>query len=340
MSIWIDQKYIGTLSVRLDKFVRKGDYTYNFRCPICGDSQTNRTKARGYIFAKKGGLFYKCHNCAVSISLGNLIKAVDPNLYKEYCLERYKEGDTGNRGHKSHGFVFKPVVFGSNKTDNFKGVLTPLIKLDEKHEAVVYARSRKVPNDKLKTLYYVEDVQKLKVFSPEYEEKIVTNEPRIVLPFQNEDNELVGLTARAIRGEKLRYLVMKIKDDSPMIYNMNGIDTSQTIFVTEGPIDSLFLPNAVAVGNSNLKYALEYLPKDKLVLIYDNEPRNKEIVREIGDAINASANVVIWPKSYQEKDINDMILAGKTQDEILNTINKNTFRGAKALLEFNIWKMR
>ena len=133
---------------------------------------------------------------------------------------------------------------------------------------------------------------------------------------------------------------MKIKDDLPMIYNMNGIDITQTIFVTEGPIDSLFLPNAIAVGNSNLKYVLNYLPKDKLVLIYDNEPRNKEIVREIGEAINVGANVVIWPKSYEEKDINDMILAGKHQDEILNTINKFTFRGPKALLEFNIWKMR
>ena len=340
MSIWIDQKYIGTLSVRLDKFVRKGNYNYNFRCPICGDSQTNRNKARGYIYAQKGGLFYKCHNCAVSISFGNLIKAVDPNLYKEYCLERYKEGESGRKAHKEHGFVFKPVTFGSNKTDNLKGVLTPLSKLDNTHEAIVYARSRKIPEDKLKKLYYVDNVQKLKVFSPDYEDKIVTEEPRIVLPFYDNDDELVGLSCRAIRGEKLRYLVMKIKADSPMIYNMNGIDTTQTIFVTEGPLDSLFLPNAVAAGNSNLKVVINHLPKDKLVLIYDNEPRNKEIVREIGEVVGVDVSLVIWPKSYQEKDINDMILSGKSQNEILDTINKFTFRGPKALLEFNIWKMR
>jgi predicted RNA-binding Zn-ribbon protein involved in translation (DUF1610 family) len=340
MSIWIDQKYIGTLSIRLDKFVRKGDYTYNFRCPICGDSQTNRNKARGYIFAKKGGLFYRCHNCAASMSLGNLVKAVDPNLYKEYCLERYKEGDTGRKPHKEHGFVFKPVVFGSNKTDNLKGVLTPLSKLSDTHEAIVYARSRKIPEDKLKTLYYVDNVQKLKVFSPEYEEKIVTEEPRIVLPFYDSEDELVAISCRAIRGEKLRYLVMKIKNDLPSIYNMNGIDIAQTIFVTEGPIDSLFLPNAVAVGNSNLKYVINHLPKDKLVLIYDNEPRNKEIVREMKDAIDVGASICIWPKSFKEKDINDMVLAGKPLDEILNTINKFTFRGPQALLEYNIWRLR
>jgi hypothetical protein len=110
--------------------------------------------------------------------------------------------------------------------------------------------------------------------------------------------------------------------------------------VTEGPIDSLFLPNAVAVGNSNLKYVLNHLPKDKLVLIYDNEPRNKEIVREIGDAIGVGAKVVIWPKSYKEKDINDMVLAGKGLDEIVDTINKFTFQGPIALLEYNNWRMR
>lgn len=340
MSIWIDQKYVGTISIRLDKFVRKGDYTYNFRCPICGDSQTNRNKARGYIFAIKGSLFYKCHNCAASMSLGNLIKHVDPALYKEYCLDRYKEGETGRKPHKEHGFVFKPVTFGSNKTDNLKGVLKRLSHLPDSHEAVLYAKSRKIPQEKLSKLYFVDDVQKLKLFSPNYDEKIVTNEPRIVLPFYDSDETLVGMSCRALRGEKQRYLVVKIKDELPMIYNMNGIDTSQTIFVTEGALDSLFLSNAVAVGNSNLKYVLDFLPKDKAVLIWDNEPRNKEIVREIGHAIEAGATVCIWPKTYEEKDINEMILAGKTQDEIVNTINKNTFSGPQALLEYNIWRMR
>lgn len=340
MSIWIDQKYIGTISVRLDKFARKGDYTYNFRCPICGDSQTNRNKARGYIFAQKGGLFYKCHNCSASMSLGNLIKHVDPSLYKEYCLDRYKEGETGRKAHKEHGFVFKPVVFGSNKTENFKGVLTKVSSLPPSHEAVKYVVSRKIPKEKINQLYFVDNVQKLKSFSPNYEEKIVTDEPRLVVPFYDENDELVGLSCRGLRGEKQRYLVVKIKDDSPMIYNMNGIDKQQTIFVTEGALDSLFLPNAVAVGNSNLKLALSHLPRDNTVLVYDNEPRNKEIVREMKDAIDAGASICIWPKSYVEKDINEMILAGRAQDEILNTINKNTFRGAQALLEFNIWRMR
>lgn len=337
MSIWIDQKYIGTLSVRLDKFKRKGDYLYNFRCPICGDSQTNRNKARGYLFAQKGGMFYKCHNCSASMSLGNLIKHVDSSLYKEYCLDRYKAGETGRKPHKDHGFVFKPVKFGSNREDNFKGVLTKLSKLNEDHEAIRYVKSRKIPKEKYEYLYFVEDISSMKIFAPEYEDKLITHEPRLVMPFYNEKNELIGFSCRALRGEKQRYVVIKIKE-SPMLYNLNHIDKEQTVYVTEGPIDSLFLPNAVAVGNSNLKEAYMGV-KATLTLIYDNEPRNKEILREMKSAIEANASVCIWPKSIKEKDINEMIMSGKTQNEILDTINKNTFHGPQALLEFNNWKM-
>ena len=340
MSMWIDHKYIGCISVRLDKFVRKSDYLYNFRCPICGDSQTNRTKARGYIFAQKGGMFYKCHNCSASITLGNLIKAIDPNLYKEYCLERYKEGETGRKPHKEHGFVFKPVKFGSNKSENFKGILIPLSELDSMHEAIVYVNKRRIPKAKFSELYFVDNVQKLKSFSPEYESKIVTEEPRIVFPFYDGENELVGLSCRGIRGEKQRYLVLRIKDELPMLFNMNHINKNDSIYVTEGAIDSLFLPNAVAVGNSNLKYAIKVMDSNEnIVLIYDNEPRNKEIVREMKSAIDASAKICIWPKSFKEKDINEMVLAGKSEEEILNTINKNTFQKAEALLCYNEWRM-
>lgn len=338
MSMWIDQKFIGALSPKLDKFARKGDYLYNFRCPICGDSQTNKNKARGYVFAGKGGLYFKCHNCAASMSLGNLIKAVDFALYKEYSLDRYKSGETGRKAHKDHGFVFKPVTFGSNKTETFKGVLVALSSLPESHEAIRYVKSRQIPENKYKSLYYVDDVSKLKILAPSYEEKLVTNEPRIVMPFYDEDDNLVGLSCRAMRNEKQRYVVVKIKDDLPFLFNMNGIDKEDTIFVTEGPIDSLFLPNAVAVGNSNLKYALDKID-GSIVLVYDNEPRNKEIVREMKVAIDANASICIWPKDVKEKDINDMVLAGKTQDEIVHTINKNTFFGPQALLEFNNWRM-
>ena len=340
MSMWLDHQYIGTISVRLEKFSRKGDYLYNFRCPICGDSQTNRNKARGYIFPQKGGMFFKCHNCQASLTLGSLIKHVDPNLYKQYCLDRYKEGDTGRKAHKAHNYVFKPVVFESNRQDNaFRGLLSPLKKMAADSEVIDYVRSRKIPEHRYEDLYFVDDISKFKQFAEGYDEKIVGDEPRLVLPFFDENDDLVGLSGRALRGEKIRYVTIRIKDDAPMIFNLNNVKKDQTIYVTEGPIDSLFLPNSVAVGNANLKSVGDYLPKDNIVLVYDNEPRNKEIVREIKTAIELGFSVVIWPDNIMEKDINDMVMNGKmSADEIVNTINKNTFRGPMALLNFNNWK--
>lgn len=340
MSMWIDHQYIGTLSIRLEKFARKGEYLYNFRCPICGDSQTNKNKARGYLFAQKGGMFFKCHNCQASLSLGSLIRQLDPNLYKQYCLDRYKEGETGRKAHKDHNFIFKPVVFESNKVDNaMNGLLTPLKNMANDSEVIDYVRSRKIPEARYKDLYFVDDVQKFKKFADGYEDKIIGDEPRLVLPFYDENNDLVGLSGRALRGEKIRYVTIRIKDGAPMIFGLNCVDKNDIIYVTEGPIDSLFLPNSVAVGNSNLKSVDEVLPKDKVVLVYDNEPRNKEIVREMLSAIQNNFSIVIWPNSMKEKDINDMILrSNMSANEILDTINKNTFRGPMALYNFNNWK--
>ena len=340
MSMWLDQQYVGSISARLDKFKRKADYNYNFRCPICGDSQTNRNKARGYLYPNKGGLFYKCHNCQASMSLGSLIKFLDPNLYKEYCLDRYKSGESGHKAHKEHNFVFKPVTFETTQKDNsFKNVLVPVKKMQKNSEVLEYLHSRKIPEHRYKDLYYIDDISKFKNFASGYEDKIVGNEPRLVLPFFDQSGELVGLSGRALRGEKLRYVTIRIKEDSPMLFNLHNVKRNENIFVTEGPIDSLFLNNSVAVGSSNLKVVGNYFDKEKLVLVYDNEPRNKEIVREIKSAIDDGFSVCIWPKEILEKDINDMVVKQNLSvDEITNTINKNTFSGAEAMLQFNLWK--
>ena len=339
MSMWLDQKYIGILSIHLEQFKRKGSYSYNFRCPVCGDSKKSKTKARGYIFGKPGGLFYKCHNCEASMSLGNLIKFIDRNLYQEYSLERYKSGDTGNRGHKEHNYVFKPVKFDSAKSSLFDRLLTPVKNFNEDHEIVKYVRSRKIPCNRYNTLYYVDNIQDLKQLAPGYDDKIVTNEPRLVLPFYNRKGKLVGLSARAIRGEKFRYLNLKIDDDDPMVFGINDVDTNKTIYVTEGPLDSLFLQNCVAAGNANLRLVGEHLPKDKLVLLYDNEPRNEQIVKNMKTAIDNGFALCIWPKSYKEKDINDMIISGISREELLSVINERTFSGPRLMLEFNSWRI-
>ena len=111
----IDLKYIMMISHRFDRFKRKDDYLFNFRCPICGDSSTKKNKARGYLYKKKNDMFYKCHNCDAGKTFGGLLKMTDPLLHKEYVMERYSEGVAGPRANKTPEFDFKPPVFDKPK---------------------------------------------------------------------------------------------------------------------------------------------------------------------------------------------------------------------------------
>ena len=117
--------------------------------------------------------------------------------------------------------------------------------------------------------------------------------------------------------------------------NIDNVDIDRIIYVTEGPIDSLFLDNSVAVSNADLKKVSNYFPKDKLVLVFDNEPRNEEIVKIINKAIEDKFKVVIWPTFIKEKDINDMQLSKINYKEL---IKNNTYSGLTLQLNFNKWK--
>jgi hypothetical protein len=127
-------------------------------------------------------------------------------------------------------------------------------------------------------------------------------------------------------------------DDNKKVFGLDRIDEEKPIYVVEGPIDSLFIDNAVATADSNLQSITEVLDKSKVVLIFDNEPRNKEIVKQIEKAIDEHYNVVIWPEFVDDKDINDMILSDFSLDEIEDIISKNTFVNLRAKMEFVNWK--
>jgi hypothetical protein len=71
------------------------------------------------------------------------------------------------------------------------------------------------------------------------------------------------------------------------------------------------------------------------VWIYDNEPRNREIVNRISKTIDSGDSVVIFPSSMDEKDINDMVIAGHDVQKIVEC---NTYSGLEAKLKFNTWK--
>ena len=335
MSVFIDRNFLLQVSPKLQRFAKKKDDLYNFRCPLCGDSQKNKLKSRGYIFRKKNDYFYMCHNCGVSTTFYNFLKQVDSNLLQEYQLERYKNGETGNNNYPKPDFEeYK------QETPKFKKSLELLSidNLPEAHYAKMYVQQRRIPETFWSQLYYAEDfaafIQNLGIENAGLKEK----DNRLVIPFYDKEKNLVALQGRALGESKLRYITLKLHDDNKKIYGLDRIDENKLIYVVEGPIDSMFLENAVATADSNLESITNVLDKSKVALVFDNEPRNKEIVAKMEHAIDNHFNVVIWPPMIEKKDINDMVLDGFSPDEIQDIIDNNTFVNLRAKMEFVNWK--
>ena len=327
---YIDTKYLNIISPYLQQFKKKGDNLWNFRCPYCGDSQKSRTKARGFVFRKKNDLFFKCHNCGVGASLGNLVKTIDSKTYKDYIMERYKKG-VETRSSPQPEFKFNAPVFRK------KGILEGLqsIKdLPDDHPARQIVEKRKLPEESLSDLYLCESFFKFtnSIIKGKFP-SLGGDHPRLIIPFRGEDGEVFAYQGRAFGNEQPKYITIKIDEDRDKIFGLNKVDKSKPILVVEGPLDSLFLDNCIAVAGADFSNI-----KGDLTVIYDNEPRNKEINKQIEKTIDQGKSVCLWPDHMKEKDINDMIIAGYSKKEVQEIITNNTFSGASAKLRFAEWR--
>ena len=339
--LYIDAKYAQILGSRLRNFKQKRDYLWNFSCPVCGDSAKNKLKARGYIYRVKTDLFAKCHNCGYGTNIGNLIKYVDTKLYDEYVLERYKSGASKHNDHKdindtSLSITCEPVLLKDSVLDS----LSSIADLPETHPAVKYVINRKIPKDKWDLLYFAPKFKKFtNTIVPKFQEPIVDDHPRMIIPFFNSHGKVFAFQGRAYGKEDPKYYTIKIDDNEEKIYGLERVDYGKRIYVVEGPIDSLFLPNSIAVSGASFDTPSIRQLLANATIIMDNEPRNKEIVKQLGKYIEQGYYVCMLPDTIKQKDINEMVLEnGRTVSEILDLINTNTFRGIEAKLKYSEWK--
>ena len=325
---YVDTKYLNLISPMLPLFKKKGDNLWNFRCPYCGDSQKSRSKARGFVFRKKNDLFFKCHNCAVGASLGNLIKHVDSKTYDDYILERYRKG-IETKSSPQPEFKFDAPVFKKNV---FKS-LQSISQLSQTHPARRLVGERSL-------LEYSHDLFLCPSFY-KFTNTLVPNKfpslcgdhPRLMIPFRNEEGEIFAYQGRAFGLETPKYITIKLDEDADKIFGLDRVDKSKPILVVEGPLDSLFLDNCVAMAGADFNNF-----EGDLTIVFDNEPRNKEICKQIEKNISQGRKIVIWPDTVKEKDINDMILAGYSKQSIQQIITDNTFQTASASLRFAEWR--
>ena len=328
----VDTKYISLVSARLQKFSKKSRGLYNFRCPYCGDSSKYKNKARGFLYPIKNDYNFKCHNCGVSKTLSNFLKDQDTVLHKEYIMERYRKGTVGLGSNIAAPKIesVKPVFI----KDKFTIDLESIASLNKSHPARIYLeQSRHISSKTLENMYYCKNFKEWTNAHKQTFDDVTNDEPRIIIPLRY-NGTLIGFQGRSLLPKsKIKYITIMLEEHAPKIYGLDDINTSKTVYVTEGPFDSTFISNSIAMcgadGDVN-KWGIT-----NPVWIYDNEPRNRQIVERLATTISRGDRVVIFPKNILEKDINDMYLSGQNVQKV---VESNIYQGLEAKLKLQDWK--
>jgi len=317
------------ISARLHKFKKVKPHLYNFRCNICGDSQKQKNKARGYLYRVKNNTNYKCHNCGISVSFNSFLKDLDPETHKEYIFEKFKDGKTGkNFAAQTPEDIFKKVE--TSKPEFKMKIVIDLPSAFLESRAKNYLESRAIFRGEF---YFARNFQEfVNTIKPDTFKSTHYGEERIVIPLIR-NNTLIGVQGRALSSNPIKYLTIMLDDDAPKVYGLDTIDKRLPVYVVEGPFDSTFINNSVALCGSDGE--IRDLERSDKVFVYDNEPRNKEIVSRIERCIERGERVVIWPTTIREKDINDMVLSGHNVQDI---VESNVYTGLQAKLKFTTWK--
>lgn len=344
--LWLDQKFASIVGTQLEQFkiTKYRPYNARFRCPICGDSKQNKFKTRGHFYEHDDSINFKCFNCSHSSSIGNFIKSVNPTLFAEYRIESLREG-TGQANSAPEHPQFKSEIdkFSARRIDKFEPFshVKKISQLRSEHPAKRYILLRKVPSSQHYRIYYSATYYHwVNQFIPnKFSEKALANdEPRIILPFIDRNGYVFGFTGRAVNSKsKHRYSTIILDESKDKVFGLENLDMSKRVYLVEGPIDSMFLSNGCAMAGSDVPLT-NIADRDKLVVIYDNEPRNNEIVKKINKTIEQGYKVCIWPDHIQSKDINDMIInEGYDGPSLQHIIDENTFEGLAAKMRMQQW---
>lgn len=339
---YIDEKYALMLSPRLSLFKSIKNKVWNFRCPLCGDSKKSEFKARGYLYYQKDVFFFKCHNC-IAMPFSAFLKRMDANLYDEYKLENFREYGSDKVQKRQKKQTKKSESYRKEYEDLclLDKVFDKIYDLEPDHKAIEYLNSRKIPIEQWNRIYYIDDIRDFELLKEKYRRLYDCKkykESRIVFPLYNLRGQLSAVIMRSlVPDDSMRYINVKIIEDDLMLFGIDEIDSKKRIYCVEGPVDSLFIKNSIAVCGTSFNKLNHIDENHDVVYIFDNQPRNKDVCKLIEKKIehNESVKIVIWPERLIEKDINDMVLSDLNYMDI---INENIYSGLRAKMQFNKWK--
>lgn len=268
---------------------------------------------------------------------GNLLKTVDPELYKEYAQEKFIDKNMGEP--KGSPVDITKILHPKYITDSPLKTLKKISQLEWNHPVKQYVNKRLIPNRFHAKLFYAPKFKKwVNTIIPDKFNVEDGDEPRLIIPFLDKEKNCFGIQGRSFKKDGLRYITIMFDENKPKIFGLDDVDFSQLVYIVEGPIDSMFLPNAIAMAGSSAAGNFLSGLDNKFVMVMDNEPRNEQIIKQVEKHIDNGYNVCMWPDYIPYKDVNDMVMGGMTVEEIRSVIDANTFNGLQAKMRLVSWR--
>lgn len=351
MSLYLDNKYLSLLKPQLSHFKQIDHDTYCCRCTVCGDSKKDQNKTRMYFYEKGDTIRVFCHNCGYSNRFVNYLKITNEQLYKQYMfdalqdkmIERQLFNNSVNNTILNNLRSKRTIATSDHVVDGVLDNATRLDKLPADHPCVQYVASRLIPHDKWPLLYYVDDFKGFvnQIIPGKFKNGktyFCDKEPRLIIPYFNNHGKCFAFQGRALDPNNLiRYFTIKIDQDASPVYGLERVNYGKQIYCTEGPIDSLFLPNCVAVSGSSYHDSVIEQLKSNIIIVPDNERRNGSVTKQIKSMIDDGYRVCLWPDNLDFKDINEAIQKGWTTEQLVEIINNSVVSGLTGVVKFKLW---
>lgn len=323
------------------RLVRFSPLKINCRCPICGDSEKSKIKARFWVNEVDGELLVGCFNCGTHSNFTSFCKSYYPDTFKELMFNKYNKDNNEKVEIPSNiGKGFSNIPEKSNIEIQVKKYCKCISDLPENHPIVNYVKQRKIPEKFYEYFWFTSEWQQLVHSIQKESYQNPKPENRLVMIIKDFDKRWTAIQGRSLQNNpRNKYITIKENDNANKIFGLDKVDLNKQVFLVEGIVDSLFVENSVAITGGSMNFNDIPIPKEKRVWVWDNENRAQHTVERIEKAVNANENIVLFDNNWKSKDINDLIVKENISvQEVNNYLKNNIINGLLAQLKFKQWR--
>lgn len=303
------------------------DERFNFACPYCGDSSKDSFKKRGNVY-KKGWNFH-CFNCKTHTSFEEFIKDFGKNIKSNEIVHIRNQREIYNTNENSKKIIDNSYFFNIDKLKKnainkdliFNKYKLISIEHPEANWAKKYLISRQQFNyesfawdPNIKRLFILNLIDENKVLGMQV--RNFKSEPKYITYTLEMIHKHIGLEYEHIEN-------FKDINKLSFLFGLNSTNFSLPIIITEGPLDSFLLNNAMSVCGIDNEFPFEI---SNIRWMYD---RDKDGIKKSMKKIINGEYVFLWKKyikdvgidvNFNKVDFNDIVIEAKKQNKNLISV--------------------